>query len=719
MQCGIHTWSKIIHNRGTPSRIQTLLHVANILEEHSINLIHLCHLKNYSLPPNTPQILKDYYHSLQEFYLQPEIELKSSRHTISLLQQLCQPVQPAQPKQSENFYSYLEPIEESINSTIPATMSTNTNTNSPRSQPISPATQLYNKSQQYWVNDTKISVLSKQIQEQLTVDAQKKVDAGEEDANHTQQYVIHSDNITTTIPVNQRLRFNNIHHRNSVNSTTTLQLFKSFALALRASDQFLAILPFQAGKQDISSLTNIKQINAVNENKLQVYFKSYFKRQMYSLSGYLHISSSLSFEQLIASKDVHEWLECNRYSVKLSPSQEEEMVSIGALSFSSEFIYREDLCQSIQQHPSWNFPSFPTPPIIELTKVDFRSSTKNTKMVFVSTEKSKQLLVANFFSSLYDATPKEYPNGIMLLFIPLRDGIVYDDDYRNKIIYNHEQYLGNESAISIMGLGDLNTMIALTNGTTVSIRTLIKSLPASHGMCRPQLFQHVEQNSSGGITLATFQECDRAYIQDRKMTLERELRCLLAQGEDEKLFQSSADGLWFDNIHKNKRGHIINSKLASKTDIEHIQHTKMILSSPPKQRPNGTVSNSSKTTNAGTNPQPMVIKPVTCLQTNSYSQQIDDQKMQLIHERFVTVESEFKLQNERNVVFDRRISSLETTTQRSDMKLDIMLRKLEQWDDTTPAKQRKIDIEYSDLSMGEATLPQASSYNKYAGSMEP
>ncbi len=239
MQYGIHTWSKIIHNRGTPFRIQTLLHVTNILEEHNINLINLCQLKNYSLPPNTPQILKDYYHSLQEFYLQPEIELKSSRQTISLLQQLCQPVHSVQPKQSKNFYSYLEPIEEPINDTIPATMSTNTN--SPRSQPNSPATQPHNKSQQYWVNDTKISVLSKQIQEQLAVDAQKKVDAGEEDANHTQQYVIHSDSITTTIPVNQRLRFNIIRHRNSVNSTTTLQLFKSFALALRASDQFLAI----------------------------------------------------------------------------------------------------------------------------------------------------------------------------------------------------------------------------------------------------------------------------------------------------------------------------------------------------------------------------------------------------------------------------------------------------------------------------------------------
>ncbi len=246
------------------------------------------------------------------------------------------------------------------------------------------------------------------------------------------------------------------------------------------------------------------------------------------------------------------------------------MVSIGALCFSSEFIYREDLNQSIQRHPSWTFPTLQTPPILELTKADFRGTSKSVTMIFVSTEKSKQLPVANFFSSLYDATPKEYPNGIMLLFIPLRDGITYDNTYRDKIIYNHEQYLGNEAAISIMGLNDLNTMVKLTNNITVSIRTLIKSLPASHGMVRPQLFHRVEPNTSGGLTMATFQECDMKFIHSRKMTLENELRSLLDKGEDEKLFQSSAEGLWFDNVHKTKKGQIITSKLASKNDLEHI-----------------------------------------------------------------------------------------------------------------------------------------------------
>ncbi len=86
------------------------------------------------------------------------------------------------------------------------------------------------------------------------------------------------------------------------------------------------------------------------------------------------------------------------------------------------------------KYPTSSFPSLPSPPILELTKADFRGTNKSVKMILVSTEKSKQLPVANLLSSLYDAAPKEYPNGIMLLFIPLRDGIAYDKEYRDRII---------------------------------------------------------------------------------------------------------------------------------------------------------------------------------------------------------------------------------------------------------------------------------------------
>jgi hypothetical protein len=270
-----------------------------------------------------------------------------------------------------------------------------------------------------------------------------------------------------------------------------------------------------------------------------------------------------------------------------------------------------------------------------------------------------------------------------------------------------------------MGLNDLNTMVKLNHDITVSIRTLIKSLPASQGMSRPQLFHHVEQNTSGGLTLATFQECDRKYIQDRKMTLENELRSLLEKGEDEKLFQSCAEGLWFDNVHKTKKGQILTSKLASKNDLEHIQYTRTILSSPPKKRLNTAVSGSSQATQGSVAPDSLPPPQVTQHQTKINHTPITTNTMTVIHERFVTVENELRLQNERNAIFDQRITSLETTTKCSDRKLDIILSKLEQWDDNTPSKQRKINTEHQDQPMGEASLPQASPYDNYMGSTEP
>ena len=65
MQYGIRTWSQILQKRGEPSRIPLLLHVAEILEEHNMNLLTMCQLKNYHLPPNTSQQLITYYETLQ------------------------------------------------------------------------------------------------------------------------------------------------------------------------------------------------------------------------------------------------------------------------------------------------------------------------------------------------------------------------------------------------------------------------------------------------------------------------------------------------------------------------------------------------------------------------------------------------------------------------------------------------------------------------------
>lgn len=94
-------------------------------------------------------------------------------------------------------------------------------------------------------------------------------------------------------------------------------------------------------------------------------------------------------------------------------------------------------------------------------------------MIFVCCEKSTQNATTEFFSKLYDSTPKDYPNGIMMLFIPLNYTILYEPTYQQKVIYNHEQYLGDETCMCIHGLQDLNTTVKLKDSQEVSLRMLL------------------------------------------------------------------------------------------------------------------------------------------------------------------------------------------------------------------------------------------------------
>lgn len=93
-------------------------------------------------------------------------------------------------------------------------------------------------------------------------------------------------------------------------------------------------------------------------------------------------------------------------------------------------------------------------------------------------------------------------------------------------------------------------MIKLKSGHEVTIRALLKSLPASHGMHRPQLFQFIEPNSSGEVTIATYQELDKAFIDKQKETIESKIHHLILTREENKLFINDIDGRWFGSILK-------------------------------------------------------------------------------------------------------------------------------------------------------------------------
>jgi len=179
---------------------------------------------------------------------------------------------------------------------------------------------------------------------------------------------------------------------------------------LGKSDPEVVILHFLSSKQHYSSLHSIKQIQEVEANKMLLYFKAYYNKQNYSLSGYFHDSLNLGFDSIKALPLVEEWLDTNNYVMCQCPSHSEEMIPIGVLCYSSPFLHREELKQAIVNRHEWQQITS-TPPVFDIYLGDIVAAKKKTKMLFISSERSRQQDLTTLFKKLYDATDKHYPNG--------------------------------------------------------------------------------------------------------------------------------------------------------------------------------------------------------------------------------------------------------------------------------------------------------------------
>jgi hypothetical protein len=290
----------------------------------------------------------------------------------------------------------------------------------------------------------------------------------------------------------------------------------------------------------------------------------------------------------------------------------------------------------------------------------------------------------------YDGTKKEYPNGAMMIFIPLHDGISLSTTQRDKVIFNHESFIGSEEAMCIGSLSNLNTIIKIKGGHNISLRLLLKSLPASQGMSRSQLFQFIEPNISGVTTIATLQSTDKTFIEQRKTTLESEIRKIIEPGEETKVFLNVSDGLWFGGVHKNKSGRVIVATQPSKSTLNHLNHITTILRSPPKKRSNTHLAPPHIHTQPvfqTSQQQPSAPHPITPAQLQQASQ------AHHLADHLTQINKEFQLQHERNHLFDQHISSLEKTTNKIDSNVETIMSSLDRLLSTTPLasnKQRKI-----------------------------
>jgi hypothetical protein len=187
---------------------------------------------------------------------------------------------------------------------------------------------------------------------------------------------------------------------------------------------------------------------------------------------------------------------------------------------------------------------------------------------------------------LYDGDTKEYPQGSMILFIPLTESTHYSPEYRTKILFNQDKFNGEEAAVCIGALQNLKTVIKLKNDSKVTLQSLLKGFPTTPRMSRSFLFQHIEPNATGVVAMAVYQKADQAYIEKRKLTLETEIRQVIANGEDTKVFQDSKEGMWFGSVFKNKGGKVLSSQPPTRAGMAYADKVNKLLASPPKKRSN-------------------------------------------------------------------------------------------------------------------------------------
>ncbi len=141
----------------------------------------------------------------------------------------------------------------------------------------------------------------------------------DDDEQHQLSQENHSSTTTIVAPDRStfRYRLNLIRHKNATSTDlTTLQLFKTFLTNAKKTDKSLVVLPVDSTKQHLTPLTSQKQIENLSPNQLRLYFSSWFKDQHHSISGFVHLYTVLTVEELQTELPLAEWLQTFQYSIK-------------------------------------------------------------------------------------------------------------------------------------------------------------------------------------------------------------------------------------------------------------------------------------------------------------------------------------------------------------------------------------------------------------------
>jgi hypothetical protein len=94
----------------------------------------------------------------------------------------------------------------------------------------------------------------------------------------------------------------------------------------------------------------------------------------------------------------------------------------------------------------------------------------------------------------------------------------------------------------------------------------------------------MEPNIAAMDTIITFLSQDYNLVMAHQETLEAEIRQVLADGEENKVFVDPEEWIWFGGVKKSKQGRLnISMQNSDRESMAYVSHINKIMNSPPKK----------------------------------------------------------------------------------------------------------------------------------------
>jgi hypothetical protein len=184
--------------------------------------------------------------------------------------------------------------------------------------------------------------------------------------------------------------------------------------------------------------------------------------------------------------------------------------------------------------------------------------------------------------------------------------------------------------------------------------------------------------------LQHFKKKDKPFIEQRKSSLEAEIRSCLENGESTKVFVDDIEGLWFGGAIKQRNGKPISIHAHTKEDMSFLNHANNLMNFPPTKRPFEQTADQNSTLHSNTVNYSSILQARRTLTSRFVSVQDPagntsttttqtSQITAMVETRFQTIELEIKHQREHQQGMDERLHNLESRATSIDENIASMM----------------------------------------------